>query len=331
MDFNELVSLSVKHNASDLHLSAGQPVIFRVDGELRQYDEQRLSTQQIENWILPTLDKAQQTTLQQEGELDYALALLSGHRMRGNIFHQQRGLSAAYRHIPTTIPSLEQIALPVVAEQLLQQEEGLLLVTGATGSGKSTTLAALVETLNQRTAKHVVTLEAPIEFLHTSRHSLIQQREIGLHSVSFAAALRAALRQDPDILLLGELRDPETIRLALTAAETGHLVLASLHTRSAIQTVDRLVDVFPAEEKSFVRTLLAGSLRGVIAQCLLPRLGGGRVAVFEILVATPAVSNVIREGKTHQLLNLLQTGKIHGMQTLEQGIAQRKEEGMIAK
>ncbi|PWC13872.1 type IV pilus twitching motility protein PilT [Brenneria corticis] len=330
MNVDEWVALSVKHNASDLHLCSGHPPMLRIDGQLRSENTlPRLCTEQLEQWCAAWLEPSQLRQLQRSGQVDCALMLTDGPRLRVNLFRQRQGLSAALRIIPSTHPSLTTLRAPPALSELIEQPDGLILLSGATGSGKSTTLAAMIAALNQRCHRHVITLEDPIEFIHTSGQCLIQQREIGRDSASFALALRAALRQDPDVILLGELRDSETIRLALTAAETGHLVLATLHTRSATQAVDRLVDVFPGAEKAFVRSQLAACLRAVVAQKLLPMPQGGRVALFEVLTATSAVGNLIREGKSHQLPSLIQTGAQAGMQTFEQSRQQRCREGLL--
>lgn len=298
MDIDEFVALSVKHNASDLHLCAGHPPMLRIDGELQPLAAAPTLTAQGAQALCDGLLNAQQReSLRRLGQVDLALHRPGGERLRANVFQQSAGISLALRRIAGQSPSLAELAAPAIVPALLRRADGLILVTGATGSGKSTTLAAMIDEINRHQQRHILTLEDPIEFLHRSRRSLIQQREIGRDSHSFDAALRAALREDPDVILLGELRDTATIRLALTAAETGHLVLATLHTRSAPQAVERLVDVFPAEEKPYVRAQLAGSLQAVIAQKLMRRPGGGRVAIFEVLTATAAVSNLIREGK----------------------------------
>ncbi len=331
MDVSEWVNASVKQNVSDLHLCSGHPPVWRIDGQLvADATQPPLHHTELEQWCQSWLDPECEQQLHRCGQTDCALTLAGGQRLRANLFMQRHGLSAALRLIPHGQPDLQALRAPAVVAALAERTDGLILVTGATGSGKSTTLAAMIAALNQRCARHIITLEDPIEFLHTSQRSLIQQREMGRHSEGFASALRAALREDPDVLLLGELRDSETIRLALTAAETGHLVLATLHTRRAVQAVERLVDVFPAEEKAFVRTQLAASLQAVVAQKLLPGVQGGRVALFEVLLATPAVSNLIREGKTHQLPSLLQTGSQVGMQTFEQSYQQRCQDGLLA-
>ena len=335
MDIDGLVVRSVKQNASDLHLCTGYPPMLRIDGQLcRCEDLPVLNAPQMQALCSQWLDDAQQTVLQQAGQVDKALMLGEGVRMRLNVFRQWHGLSAALRPIPARCPKLASLLAPEILQHVIMQEDGLILVTGATGSGKSTTLAALIDHLNRHSARHIITLEDPIELIHVSERCLIQQREMGLHTRSFGEAVRGALREDPDVLLLGELRDTESIRLALTAAETGHLVLATLHTRNATQAIDRLVDVFPAEEKAFVRAQLAGSLRAVVAQKLAVTQAAegkkaGRVALFEVLTSTPAVCNLIREGKTHQLADILQTGAQAGMQTFAQSQQQRQSDGLL--
>jgi twitching motility protein PilT len=330
MDLDEVVALSVKHNAADLHLCSGHLPHWRRQGVLEPIPQQTaLDGDWLETFLQQWLSGVQQDELEASGHVDFAITLQSGVRLRANLFMQRHGLSLALRLIDSQAPNINPLQLPDVVTQLLQLEEGLILITGATGSGKSTTLAALVDSLNREQARHIITLEDPIEFVHHSQRSLIQQREVGAHTVSFQQGLKAALREDPDVILLGELRDSETIRLALTAAETGHLVLATLHTRGATQAVDRLVDVFPAEEKNLVRTQLAGSLKAVLAQRLVPAKNGGRIGLFEVLVATPAVTNLIREGKMHQLPGVLQTGAQSGMQTFAQSEQARQQAGLI--
>jgi twitching motility protein PilT len=330
MDLDEVVALSVKHNAADLHLCSGHLPHWRRQGVLEPIPQQTvLDGDWLETFMQQWLSGVQQDELEASGHVDFAITLQSGVRLRANLFMQRHGLSLALRLIASQAPDIDQLQLPDVVQQLLQLEEGLILITGATGSGKSTTLAALVDSLNREQPRHIITLEDPIEFVHHSQRSLIQQREVGAHTASFQHGLKAALREDPDVILLGELRDSETIRLALTAAETGHLVLATLHTRGATQAVDRLVDVFPAEEKNLVRTQLAGSLKAVLAQRLVPAKNGGRIGLFEVLVATPAVVNLIREGKMHQLPGVLQTGAQAGMQTFAQSEQARQTAGMI--
>ncbi|AKE61755.1 pilus retraction protein PilT [Citrobacter amalonaticus Y19] len=275
------------------------------------------------------LDEGQQAALQKNGQLDFAVTLVGNLRLRASAFQQRQGTSLALRLLPTQCPTLERLETPSVLPELLRSENGLILVTGATGSGKSTTLAAMVAWLNQHVDGHILTLEDPIEYVYTSQRCLIQQREVGLHCTSFAAGLRAALREDPDVILLGELRDSETIRLALTAAETGHLVLATLHTRGAAQAIERLIDTFPAQEKDPVRSQLAGSLRAVLSQKLESDKQEGRVALFELLINTPAAGNLIREGKSHQLPHVIQTGQQVGMMTFSQSLQQRQAQGRL--
>jgi len=330
MDIEEIVALSVKHNAGDLHLCSGHYPFWRCDGRLTAIDgEPEVQNAWLESVAQHWLSAAQQQELAQQGQVDFALTMPEGVRLRGNLFRQRHGLSLALRLIARHCPAMDVLHLPEVTRSLLHHKEGLILITGATGSGKSTTLAALIGEINQHQQRHILTLEDPVEYLHSSAQSLIQQREKGLHFNGFGSGLRAALREDPDVILLGELRDAETIQLALTAAETGHLVLATLHTRGAAQAVERLVDVFPGNEKNLVRSQLAGSLQAVIAQRLV-QAKTGRVALFEVLVNCPAVANLIREGKTHQLPALLQTGSQLGMQTFEQSLAERQRLGVLS-
>ncbi|WP_456309079.1 type IV pilus twitching motility protein PilT [Serratia proteamaculans] len=330
MDIEEIVALSVKHNAGDLHLCSGHSPFWRCDGRLTAIDgEPEVQNAWLESVAQHWLTASQQQELAQQGQVDFALTMAGGVRLRGNLFRQRHGLSLALRLIARHCPGMDALHLPEVTRALLHHKEGLILITGATGSGKSTTLAALIGEINQHQQRHILTLEDPVEYLHSSAQSLIQQREKGLHFNDFGSGLRAALREDPDVILLGELRDAETIQLALTAAETGHLVLATLHTRGAAQAVERLVDVFPGNEKNLVRSQLAGSLQAVIAQRLV-QAKTGRVALFEVLVNSPAVANLIREGKTHQLPALLQTGSQLGMQTFEQSLAERQRLGVLS-
>ncbi|EKN4695796.1 type IV pilus twitching motility protein PilT [Yersinia ruckeri] len=330
MDFDEWVAASVKHNASDLHLCTGHYPVLRIAGDLHIFKHlTQVTPMWMENLAQQLLNEVHSLELQRNGQVDFSFSSSCGSRLRGHFFRQQCGLSAAFRLIASQCPTLVDLEVPEVVHQLLPCESGLILVTGATGSGKSTTLAGMIGSINQTGGRHIITLEDPVEFIHHSEGCLIQQRELGGHIASFGAGLKAALRQDPDIILLGELRDRETIALALTAAETGHLVLGTLHTRTAAQAVDRLVDVFPAEEKTSVRSQLANSLMAVIAQKLVRRRGGGQVAVFETMIQTAAVSHLIREGKTHQLPGIMQTGGAMGMQTFEQGLQQRQHQGLL--
>ena len=325
MDMEEIVALSVKHNVSDLHLCNARAPRWRRLGKL---EPAPFAPVDVEKLLHDYLDDAQLAQFHQ-GQVDFAITLSGQQRLRASAFIHRQGASLALRLLPDVTPHLNDLSVPAALPELLNEDSGLILVTGATGSGKSTTLAAMVNHLNHHLDGHIVTLEDPIEFVHASQRCLIHQREIGRHTASFAAALRAALREDPDVILLGELRDSETIRLALTAAETGHLVLATLHTRGAAQAVERLVDVFPAQEKEQVRSQLAGSLCAVIAQKLQCNQQNSRVALFELLINTPAVANLIREGKTHQLPGVMQTGQQAGMQTFSQSYQQRTATGLL--
>ncbi|OTA18026.1 Twitching motility protein PilT [Xenorhabdus vietnamensis] len=332
MNMEKLVSLSVKHNASDLHLCVGQVPVLRINGMLYpQKQLEEIQSHTLMAWGEKTLSEMQKQQLQKHGHVDFVVVMPDKQRLRGNLFYQQSHLSLVLRLIADKCPTLEQLYVPDIIQHLsLQEVSGLILVTGATGSGKSTTLSAMINALNSQACKHIITLEDPIEFVHQSRNCLIQQRQIGKDATDYQTALKGALRQDPDVILLGELRDKETIRLALTAAETGHLVLSTLHTRGAIQAIDRLVDVFSAEEKGWIRSQLAGSLKAVISQQLLPAKDGGRVAIHEVLVINQAVSHLIREGKNHQIASLMQTGAACGMQTYEQSRQQRESLGLLA-
>jgi twitching motility protein PilT len=319
VDISQLLRLCVESHASDLHLSAGLPPMLRVHGELRRTELPALSDQEIRTLLEATMAPAQRDAYAAQWELDYACVGPDTNRFRVNAFTQLHGAGAVFRCIPSEILTLEQLGVPEIFSQLALKPQGLVLVTGPTGSGKSTTLAALTNHRNAHHRGHIVTIEDPIEFVHGSQKSLVHQREVGTHTHGFSQALRSALREDPDAIVIGELRDLETIRLALTAAETGHLVLASLHTASAAKTIDRIVDVFPGDERNMVRTMLSESLLAVISQtlCTTPT-GDGRLAAFEILVGTPAVRNLIREGKIAQLYSAMQTGSGAGMQTLDQ-------------
>ncbi len=315
VDLNEILSLSVKHNASDLHISANQSLRMRVDGQLLEIDQFGILSHEqvtdIVNQILPSSSNPL-------SDQDISYTHPEWGRFRVNGFHHHGGPALVMRRIESKVPELSQLNVPSGMLKLPLLDQGMVLVTGPTGSGKSTTLSALINQINKSQAKHILTIEDPIEFVYRSDHSLISQREVGCSVISFATALKSALREDPDVILVGELRDCETIRLALTAAETGHLVFATLHTQSAAQTVSRVVDVFPAEEQQRVRTQLANSLQAVVAQRLLRKKGGGRVGCYELLVATPAVRNVIREDKLSQLPSLIQTGAGHGMTSYQQ-------------
>lgn len=330
VDLIDLLTFTTTSGASDLHLSAGAPPIVRVDGRMRKLDLPVLSGEQVHRLIFDLMTDEQRRRYEERLELDFSREIAGVGRFRINVFHQSRGEAAVLRSIPTEIRSCEALGLPPVVESLSTRERGLVLVTGPTGSGKSTTLAAMIDRINRTMDKHIVTIEEPIEFIHMSQRSLINQREVGAHTHSFANALRSALREDPDVILVGEMRDPETIHLALTAAETGHLVFGTLHTSGAAQTVTRIVDVFPAEEQSQVRAMLAGSVQAILSQVLLRRKEGrGRVAAVEVLIGTPAVQSLIREGKVHQIYGLMETGSRFGMQTLDMALRALVERGIV--
>jgi twitching motility protein PilT len=325
----QLLREAVEKNASDLHLSAGQPPRLRVDGDLVPLDHPVMSPEDVMAAVTTVLTPEQKAHFEADHELDLACALDDVGRFRVNVFMQSRGPGAVLRRIPTVIPSLESLSLPPIFTQLCERERGLVLVTGPTGSGKSTTLAAMVDHINNTWDAHILTVEDPIEFVHQSKRCLVNQREVGPHTGSFANALKSALREDPDVILVGEMRDLETISLALTAAETGHLVFGTLHTSSAAKTIDRIIDVFPSGQQGQIRTMLSESLEAVIAQRLLKKKGGGRVAATEILVGVPAVRNLIREAKLHQIPSAMQTGSQHGMQTMDAALADLTKKGLL--
>ena len=321
LNIAQLLRFATQLKASDVHLSAGEPPIMRVHGELHRLDAPALTPEEAHRLIFDVMNDGQRRVFQEKLEVDFAFALDETTRFRINAFVQSRGEGAVFRSIPSRIPAFDELGLPPVLRTFCAHDRGLVLVTGPTGSGKSTTLAAMIDHINETIGGHILTLEDPIEFVHKSKKALINQREVGTQTRSFDAALRSALREDPDVILVGELRDLETVQLALTAAETGHLVFATVHTASAPKTVERLIDVFPAAQQSQVRTMLSESLVGVVTQTLLPKLSGGRVAALEILCATPAVRNLIREGKTHQIPSAMQVGGRVGMQTQEAALA----------
>ena len=331
MDITELLTQSVHRGASDLHLSAGLAPMLRVDGEVWPLDGPALSATHVADLLSPLLNRYQQKDFETSLETDFAFELPGVGRFRVNVFQQARGMGAVFRSIPAQVQSLESLGLGAVFQRIAQLPRGLVLVTGPTGSGKSTTLAAMVDHLNQHRRQHILTLEDPIEFIHQPNRSLINQRQVHRDTQSFSAALRSALRQDPDVILVGELRDLETIRLALTAAETGHLVFGTLHTASAAKTVDRLVDVFPAGEKPMVRSMLSESLQAVVSQVLVKKIGGGRVAAHEIMLSTPAIRNLIREDKVAQMVSAMQTGGALGMKTLDMSLKALVTEGVISR
>jgi twitching motility protein PilT len=312
-----LLRFMAEQGSSDLHLSSGEAPMIRISGDLVRVDLPALTPEETHRLVFDVMNDAQRRTFQEHLEVDFAYTLDDKLRFRVNAFVQNRGEGAVFRRIPVDIPRLDELGLPPVLKQLCDAEAGLVLVTGPTGSGKSTTLAAMVDRINQTFPGHILTLEDPIEFVHKPQRCLVNQREVGSQTKSFNAALRSALREDPDVILVGELRDLETIQLALTAAETGHLVFGTMHTASAPKTVDRMIDAFPSEQQAQVRTMLSESLLGVVTQMLVRKKGGGRAAALEVLVGSPAVRNLIREGKTHQIPSALQVGARLGMQTME--------------
>ncbi len=318
MDIAELLAFSQKNKASDLHISAGLPPMIRVDGDMKRIDLPALDAETVIKMIFDIMNDKQRKSYEESLEVDFSFEIPNVARFRVNAFNQDRGPAAVFRTIPSVVLSLDDLDAPMIFGELCEKPRGLILVTGPTGSGKSTTLAAMVDYINSKHRSHILTVEDPIEFVHQSKKCLVNQRELHKDTHSFANALKSALREDPDVILVGELRDLETIRLAMTAAETGHLVMGTLHTTSAPKTIDRIVDVFPAEEKSMVRSMLSESIQAVIAQTLIKRVGGGRVAAHEIMVGTPAIRNLIREDKVAQMYSMIQTGQNEGMQTLDQ-------------
>ena len=321
MDIAELLAFVVKNKASDLHLSAGLPPMIRVHGDVRRINLPPLEHKDVHAMVYDIMNDGQRKFYEENLECDFSFSIPNLARFRVNAFVQHRGAGAVFRTIPSKVMTLEDLKCPKIFVDIANQPRGVVLVTGPTGSGKSTTLAAMVDHVNENEHGHILTVEDPIEFVHESKKCLVNQREVGPHTLSFSNALRSALREDPDIILVGEMRDLETIRLAMTAAETGHLVFGTLHTSSAAKTIDRIIDVFPAEEKEMMRAMLSESLRAVISQTLLKtKDGSGRVAAHEIMIGTPAIRNLIREAKVAQMYSAIQTGQAIGMQTLDQNL-----------
>lgn len=329
---DEILRLMRQQDASDLHLTSGAAPYLRINGEMVRQNYKNVTSETCQNLIFEILTENQKQVFTENLDLDFSYPLNGVGRFRVNVFMQRHGISACFRLIPEHIQTIEQLGLPEQLSDLIDVSEGLILVTGPTGSGKSTTLASLIHTLNLQKQAHIVTIEDPIEFVHRNERCLISQREVSSHTKSFGTALRAALREDPDIILVGEMRDLETISLALTAAETGHLVFGTLHTNGAIKTIDRVIDVFPEGQQTQIRVMLSESLRGVVAQALLPRPDRqGRAPVVEVLVNVPAVANLIREGKTHQIASVMQTGRAHGMMTFESATQDLINKGLISQ
>lgn len=332
MELIDLIKYAIENNASDIHITVGIPPVFRIDGILKYFNNDKLSPKDVEKMANEILNEEQFKELKAKGEIDISYAKPGISRFRVNIYKQRGSYAIALRIIPFKIPTMEELGLPQVVKSLARLPRGLILVTGPTGSGKSTTLASIIDLINNEKNYHILTLEDPIEYLHKHNNSMINQREIGTDSSNFANALRSALRQDPDVILVGEMRDLETMSITLTAAETGHLVLSTLHTIGAAKTIDRIIDVFPPHQQQQIRVQLASVLQAIISQQLLPKASGvGRVAAFEIMIATPAIRNLIREGKVHQIDTIIQTSRKHGMQTMDNSLLELYQKGIISK
>ncbi|MFQ5654230.1 MAG: type IV pilus twitching motility protein PilT [Planctomycetota bacterium] len=328
---NRFLEMVKEHGGSDLHLNSGVPPKIRVHGKLRSLKQPPMSNAQVEDLLYEVLDERRRQIFREKNDLDWAYALPGVARFRVNYFRQQHGMSGVFRLIPEEIKPVVELGVPQVTERFCELRNGLILCTGPTGSGKSTTLAALVDFINRNSARHIITIEEPIEFVHENKRSTVTQREVGIDTDSFAQALRSASRQDPDVILVGELRDLETIGLAITAAEMGNLVFATLHTNSAAKTVDRIIDVFPEDQQNQIRTMLSVSLKGVIAQLLIPRKDSrGRVAVNELLFGSLSLSNIIREGAVHKIVSQIEGGRGQGMQLMDDSILARYREGAIS-
>jgi twitching motility protein PilT len=331
MDITQLLTFAHREGASDVHLSSGEPPMVRMHGDMKRIEHPPLTPEQVHSMLFDIMSDAVRKTFQETNDADFSFELGDIARFRVNVLRTRRGEAAVFRTIPTKVMTLEELGMPPVMKELCEKEKGLVLVTGPTGSGKSTTLAAMIDYVNEQDEGHILTIEDPIEFVHGSKRCLVNQREVGPHTGNFNAALRGALREDPDVILVGEMRDIETISLALTAAETGHLVFATLHTSSAPKTVDRIIDVFPAEQQSQIRTMFAESIQAVVTQTLLRKRAGGRIAALEILIGTPAVRNLIRENKIHQIPSSMQTGQAVGMQTLDMSLLELVGKGLVTR
>lgn len=331
MTIEEILQLAKEKKASDIHLAPGSPVMLRIDGQLLPQTQTRLKPNEVERILEPMLSDVQKQRLKEDGELDFAFSIPNYSRVRANVFRQRGTYTAALRILTYDVPKPETLGLPPAVVNFTNLKRGLILVTGATGSGKSTTLASLIDIIAERDAKNIITLEDPIEYLHTNKRAIVRQREVGDDTKSYADALRAALRQDPDVILVGEMRDLETISTAITAAETGHLVFSTLHTNNTSEAIDRMIDVFPPHQQQQIRVQLSTVLEGVVAQQLLPKIDGGRIAAFEVLIANSAIRNLIREGKAFQIPSILQTSKRDGMQTMDDCIMNIFQHGLIAQ
>lgn len=328
-NIDDLLAITVERKASDLHLTAGIPPLIRVDGALHTLDFTPLTPHDTQRLVYDILTEEQITTFERQKELDLSYGVRSLGRFRINIYRQRGSIAAALRVIPDKIPSFEELMLPQAVREMAEKTSGIVLVTGPTGSGKSTTLAAMVDYINETRSCHIITIENPIEYLHRHKRSMVNQREIGPDTISFANALRSALREDPDVIMVGEMRDLETTSIAITAAETGHLVLATLHTRNAPQSIDRIIDIFPPHQQGQVRSQLADCLEATFSQRLLPKLGGGRIVAVEVMIATTAVRNLIREGKSYQMYGIMETSLSYGMKTLDMALGELYLEGYI--
>lgn len=329
MDITQLLEFGVNQGASDLHLSTGQPPILRINGDIQRIDAPAFEAEELQGLIYDIMNDNQRREFETNLEADFSFELPNIARFRANVFMQNRGIGGVFRTIPSKVLSLEELNAPEIFKQISSLPRGIVLVTGPTGSGKSTTLAAMVDYINNNYSSHILTIEDPIEFVHSPKRCLINQREVHRDTKSFSNALRSALREDPDVILVGEMRDLETIRLALTAAETGHLVFGTLHTSSAAKTIDRIIDVFPAEEKEMVRAMLSESIKAVISQTLMKKTSGGRVAAHEIMLSNNAIRNLIREAKIAQMYSVIQTGNAQGMQTLDQNLLELVQSGLV--